>query len=260
MFGLATETGLVSPDYSVLKSITDAHIPFLLYLLKSPTIIARFVAESRGLGTGFNRLYFDRFGAIYAQLPPLAEQRQIVSFLDIKGRQVARLLRAKRQLIKLLQEQKQMLIHRAVTQGLNPDAPRKESGVAWLGEVPAHWEVVLIKTLLREIDSRSTTGKEELLSVSQYTGITPRKEKFEEGTEHITRAASLIGYKKVEVDDLVNNIMLTWNGSLGVSSYAGIVSPAYCVYRFKNNNTLPAYYHHILRTASHKDAYKIKSR
>lgn len=147
MFAIASETGLVSPDYSVLKSITNASVPFLLYLLKSPLLVARFVGESKGLGTGFNRLYFDRFGAIYAQLPPLPEQQRIVAFLDGKTRQIARLLRNKRQLIKLLTEQKQALIHRAVTQGLDPNAPRKDSGVAWLGEVPVHWELQKAKFL-----------------------------------------------------------------------------------------------------------------
>lgn len=149
MFAKASEIGLVSPDYSVLKSTTDADISFLLYLLKSPLLVARFVGESKGLGTGFNRLYFDRFGAIYAQLPPLLEQQRIVAFLDGKTRQIARLLRNKRQLIKLLTEQKQALIHRAVTQGLDADAPRKDSGVAWLGEVPAHWSVVSIGRIAR---------------------------------------------------------------------------------------------------------------
>ena len=75
-------------------------------------------------------------------LPPLPEQAAIVRYLDYVDRRVRRLVRAKRKLIALLTEQKQAIIHRAVTRGLDPDVPLKDSGVEWLGEVPEHWEVV----------------------------------------------------------------------------------------------------------------------
>ena len=74
-------------------------------------------------------------------LPPLPEQAAIVRYLDHVDRRVRRLVRAKRKLIALLTEQKQAIIHRAVTRGLDPDVPLKDSGVEWLGEVPEHWEV-----------------------------------------------------------------------------------------------------------------------
>ena len=81
-------------------------------------------------------------------LPPLPEQTAIVRYLDYVDRRVRRLVRAKRKLIALLTEQKQAIIHRAVTRGLDPDVPMKDSGVEWLGEVPGHWEVVKIKHCL----------------------------------------------------------------------------------------------------------------
>jgi len=93
-------------------------------------------------------------------------------------------------------------------EGLKPYAEYKESGQRWLGRVPAHWDVRRTKLILREVDSRSTTGKEQLLRVSQYTGVTQRK--AADGSDAPdTRAASLIGYKRVAMDDLVINIMLT---------------------------------------------------
>jgi len=140
---------------------------------------------------------------------------------------------------------------------LKPYAEYKDSGLPWLGEVPAHWNLRRLKFLLREVDSRSTDGREQLLRVSQYTGVTERKST--DGSEAPdTRAASLVGYKKVAKNDLVINIMLAWNGSLGVSRYNGIVSPAYCVYRF-GVAAVPAYYHELLRLPSYKGRIKVAS-
>jgi type I restriction enzyme, S subunit len=140
---------------------------------------------------------------------------------------------------------------------LKPYAEYKESGLPWLGQVPGHWEVRRAKFLLREVDLRSESGKEQLLRVSQYTGVTQRK--AADGSEAPdTRASSLVGYKRVQPNDLVVNIMLAWNGSMGVSRYDGIASPAYCVYRF-NENALPWYFHELLRTPAYKQRIKTAS-
>jgi type I restriction enzyme S subunit len=140
---------------------------------------------------------------------------------------------------------------------LQPYPSYKDSGLPWLGQVPQHWEMRRAKFLLREVDSRSLTGKEQLLRVSQYTGVTQRKSL--DGSESPnTRAASLIGYKRVYPNDLVINIMLAWNGSMGVSRYEGIASPAYCVYRF-NAGALPWYFHELLRTTAYKQRIKTAS-
>ena len=141
--------------------------------------------------------------------------------------------------------------------GLKPYPEYKDSGVPWLGQIPARWDVRRMKLLLREVDSRSSTGKEQLLRVSQYTGVTQRK--AIDGTDAPdTRAASLVGYKRVTPDDLVVNIMLAWNGSMGVSRYDGIASPAYCVYRFKDG-ARPWYYHELLRLPLYKGRIKTAS-
>lgn len=100
-------------------------------------------------------------------------------------------------------------------------------------------------------------GEEQLLRVSQFTGVTQRL-RAEGQTEQDTRAASLVGYKLVKPDELVINIMLAWNGSMGVSRYAGIVSPAYCVYRFKAG-LVPWYFHNLLRSPAYKARIKALS-
>lgn len=126
---------------------------------------------------------------------------------------------------------------------------------AWLGKFPAHWEVLRIKNLFREVDIRSETGSEELLSVSHYTGVTLKRESLENEDDHLTNAESLVGYKLVQKGDLVINIMLAWNGSLGISPYNGITSPAYCVYRIKGNNN-PEYFGYLFSTNLFKAEFR----
>ncbi len=141
---------------------------------------------------------------------------------------------------------------------LKPYPAYKDSGLPWLGRIPAHWDLRRLKFLLGEVDSRSVDGKEQLLRVSQYSGITQRKSQ-DGSDEPDTRAKSLVGYKRVAPDDLVINIMLAWNGSLGVSRYEGIASPAYCVYRFRSG-ALPQFYDQMLRLPIYKGRIKVASR
>ncbi len=136
-----------------------------------------------------------------------------------------------------------------------PEYRTAEGG--WVGEIPKHWAVRRMKYALREIDSRSTTGKEQLLRISQYTGVTQRRA-ADGSDEADTRASSLVGYKRVKPDDLVINIMLAWNGSMGVSRFDGIASPAYCVYRF-GHNVHPWYFHYLLRSSAYKARIKASS-
>jgi type I restriction enzyme S subunit len=227
MFGAGAIDGLVSPDYAVFEVLGGHEIKLVLEQLKTPDLVGQFALESKGIGSGFNRLYTDRFGPIPISLPPPAEQAAIVRFLDWANGRLERAIRAKRKVIELLNEQKQAIIHRAVTRGLDPSVPLKPSGIPWLGDIPQHWEVRRAKYLYREVDERSADAREELLSVSHITGVTPRSQK------NITmfKAASYAGHKLCRPGDLVVNTMWAWMGALGVSIHAGIISPAYAVYR-----------------------------
>lgn len=138
---------------------------------------------------------------------------------------------------------------------LTADVKYKKTGLDWMPEVPEHWEVLRIKNLFQEMDSRSETGSEELLSVSHYTGVTLKRESLENEDDHLTNAESLVGYKLVQQGDLVINIMLAWNGSLGISPYNGITSPAYCVYRIKGNNN-PEYFGYLFTTNLFKAEFR----
>ncbi|MCA9905787.1 MAG: restriction endonuclease subunit S, partial [Anaerolineae bacterium] len=207
------------------------------------------------LGTQLN-LNTDTVGNIVMGYPPPDEQAAIVRFLDAADRRIRRYIRAKQKLIKLLNEQKQAIIQRAVTRGLDTNVPMKDSGIEWLGEIPAHWESKRAKYYFREVDIRSTTGQEELLSVSHITGVTPRSQK----NVTMFKSASYVGSKICQSGDLVINTMWAWMGAMGVSLQTGIVSPSYGVYRPKNGSDfLPGYLDSLLRTKPYVSEYVCRS-
>ena len=139
---------------------------------------------------------------------------------------------------------------------LKPYSAYADSGQEWLGPVPAHWSALRAKCLFREVDERSTTGKEELLSVSHLTGVTPRRLK----TVTMFLAESNVGHKVCRPGDLVINTLWAWMGALGVTRHTGIVSPAYGVYRpIDGSGMLPAYADHLLRTPLYAAEYQRRS-
>ena len=187
--------------------------------------------------------------------PPLPEQTAIVRYLDHADRRIRRYVGAKRKLIALLVEEKQAVINQAVTRGLDPNVRLKPSGVEWLGDVPEHWEVRRAKFFYREVDERSTTGTEELMSVSHITGVTPRKK-----TVTMFLAESNIGYKLCRSGDIVINTMWAYMAALGVARQNGLVSPSYGVYRPLDNEWLDHdYINSLLRTEAYRANYLIRS-
>ena len=108
---------------------------------------------------------------------------------------------------------------------------------------PARWPMRRGKQLFEVVDNRSEDGTEELLSVSHITGITPRSQK----NVTMFKSESLVGYKRCEVGDIAANTMWTWQGAIGVSDYAGVVSPAYNVYRQRESTYNPRYLDFLLR-------------
>ena len=151
MFAASEHEGLVSPDYSVFSATTPLELRFFEQLFKTPIVVDQFAQASKGIGSGFNRLYTPDFGAIPIAVPPLSEQATIVRFLDHADRRIRRYIHSKQKLITLLEEQKQAIIHRAVTRGLDPNARLKPSGLEWLGDVPEHWEVRRAKAICSTI-------------------------------------------------------------------------------------------------------------
>jgi type I restriction enzyme S subunit len=217
--------GIISPAYTVLRPRNNFHPRYFERYFKSSAFISRLTLFVTGIREGQN-IDYERLSRAFVPLPPPEEQAAIVRFLDWANGRLERAIRAKRKVIALLNEQKQTIIHRAVTRGLDTSVPLKHSGIPWLGDIPAHWEVMRIKYLLHEVDKRSISGSEPLLSMRMHHGLVLF-------TEHFTRppqAATLIGFKIVRPGQFVINRMQAGNGVIFASNLTGLVSPDYAVF------------------------------
>ena len=147
--GIAPVDGLVSPAYVVARPFAETDAAYYAYVFRTAAYMREVDTFSRGIVPDRNRLYWESFKQMPSVYPPLDEQRLIVRFLDWHGGQTAKLIRAKKKIIALLNEQKQAIIHRAVTRGLDPNVRLKPSSIPWLGDVPKGWEVKRLKWAMR---------------------------------------------------------------------------------------------------------------
>jgi len=148
-FGVSAYDGVCSPVYVVLEPSQPKSLRFLRWIFDNPGF--REVAQSFGNGILAHRaaIGWDELKAMWIGVPPLAEQAAIAAFLDGETAKIDGLVAEQKRLIALLKEKRQAIISHTVTKGLNPDAPMKDSGIEWLGEIPAHWEVGPVKRCAR---------------------------------------------------------------------------------------------------------------
>ena len=187
-------------------------------------------------------------------LPPLHEQAAIVRYLDHADRRIRRYVDAKRKLIALLEEEKQAVIHRAVTRGLAPNVPLKPSGVEWLGDVPEHWGIMRARFLLKEVDIRSTTGKETHLSMSQALGLVPSRL-----VEQSLISDSYVGGKVCREGDLVLNRLKAHLGVFALVRQAGVISPDYSVFR-RRSSSMMEYYEKVFRLPALRTELRVRAK
>ena len=254
--GISDYDGIVSPAYVILEPKNKAYSKFFHYLFRTKQFIIEADRYSYGLADDMNSLRYEHFKTIYSPVPPQEEVERIAGFLDERTAAIDAAIAKKERLLALLAEQKAILINTAVTRGLDPHASLKDSGIPWLGQIPAHWEVKRAKYIFHEVDERSQTGQEELLSVSHVTGVTPRAEK----NVYMFMAEDYAGSKICRKNDLVINIMWAWMGALGISDRMGIVSPSYGVYRQQRQGIFNSWYlEHLLRSAQYVAEYNRRS-
>ena len=237
----ASANGACTGELLVLRPKSTTQDYLFYYLLARDFIN---IVNSSTYGAKMPRANWEFIGNLPLQLPPLDEQRAITTFLDRETERIDSLIAKKDRQIGLLQEKRAALISHVVTKSLSPNAKMRDSGVEWLGEIPEHWKIQRAKVLFKEINERSSTGQEELLTVSHITGVTRRSEK----NVNMFMAESLEDYKKCKPGDLVINTMWAWMGAMGIAAEAGIVSPSYNVYRFRNNDQEPWFYDYLFRT------------
>ena len=180
---------------------------------------------SLATGGGQPNISQDILRSLRVAIPVLLHQAQIVSFLDHQTSTIDDLIAEQKRLIELLQEKKQAVISHAVTKGLNPDAPMKESGVEWLGEVPEHWEVKRVRRIF-EIKKRIVGELGfEVLSITQQ-GIKVRDPESNEGQVSMDYSK----YQLVNTGDFAMNHMDLLTGFVDISSRLGVTSPDYRVF------------------------------
>lgn len=197
---------------------------FLLRCLQSKTLRIQLELAANGI-TRFG-IPKNAIGSMALPVPPTSIQQAIAHYLDRETAAIDTLIAAKQRLLDLLVEKRRAIIAEAVMRGLNPGAPLRASGIDWLGDIPAHWELERSRWLFQERDERSETGEEEMLTVSHLTGVTPRSEK----DVNMFEAETTAGYKLCFAGDLVINTLWAWMGAMGTARVDGIVSPAYNVY------------------------------
>jgi type I restriction enzyme S subunit len=153
--GVSDSDGKGTPVYSVCEPVLGVDAHYYAYTIREMARSQWIQALARGIRERSTDFRFDDFGSQLVPLPPLPEQAAIVRFLDYMDRRVRRYIRAKQKLVKLLEEQKQVIIHQAVTRGLDPNVRLKPSGVEWLGDVPEHWKLVQLRRLISLVTSGS---------------------------------------------------------------------------------------------------------
>ena len=189
-------------------------------------------------------------------LPAIDEQQKIADFLDRKCAEIDSVIEKTKATIEEYKKLKQSIITEAVTKGIRPNRSVKDSGIEWIGEIPAEWNVVRIKNLFDYRNERNDRPLEEVNLISLYTDLGVVQHSDLEATTG-NKASNADGYKLVYEDDIVVNIILCWMGAIGRSAYTGVTSPAYDVYSPKEG-TNTKFYHHLFRTQGFSgDCYKV---
>lgn len=213
-------------DFYVFRCKDEENTKYILQLFLSHEFTG--ITNASTYGARMPRVSSSFILSLNFPLPPLAEQRAIVSYLDGKVGQIDTYIAKQTQQIELLKELKQAVIANAVTKGIandnNHHTKLKQSGISWIGEIPEHWEVKKLRHLIN-ITSIKNHPNEVLLSVVREQGVIVRDLDADDNHNYIPE--DLSGYKLIKEGQFVINKMKAWQGSYAVSPYRGIVSPAY---------------------------------
>jgi len=251
---LTNNIGFGSTEFHVLRPTQEVLAEFIYYLTNSSTFRDLGVASMQG-SAGQQRVPTKFVANFLSPLPSIEEQREISDYIKFMSHKINRFIRNKRSFIKLINEQKQVIISQAVTRGLNPETSLKPSGIPYLGDVPIGWKTTRLKYLFAEVDDRSTTGTETLFSLRMHRGLVPHVEVSNNPID----SAKLIGFKRVKPPEIVMNRMRASIGMFGVTHSPGIVSPDYAI--FKQIADLdPGYYLHLFKVPLMSARFRIESR
>ena len=251
--GLSHERGIVTSAYVTLRK-RDASLnsQFFYYLIHSYDVRKGFYGMGAGVRQGLN---FTGIRKIMLTLPSSGEQRRIAIFLGEKTNQIDTLIANVQTQIEKLKSYKQSLIAEVVTRGMDPSAPMQDSGIEWLGKIPAHWKKIKHKSLFKNVSIKGH-GNATVLSLYRDYGIIPKDSR--EDNYNVT-SMDTDSYKFVLPNDLVINKMKAWSGSLAISDYEGIVSPAYYTCKINYQYVTKRFIHHYLRNKYLVGVYEMYS-
>ncbi|HAS6239445.1 TPA: restriction endonuclease subunit S [Vibrio vulnificus] len=228
--------GIVSPAYFVYEPFkhTESIVypKYVHYLLRHPIYITQYMSRSKGIRVNQWDLDPESFQSIELLLPLKEEQQKIINFLDYETAKIDTLIDKQEKLIELLKEKRQAVISNAVTKGLNPDVPMKDSGVEWLGDVPEHWAIIPLKHLCR-FSGGGTPTKDNLIywtngtipwvspkdmksqRVTQTTDYITEKAVVESSTNYVDSGALLMvvrsGILQRTIPVAINDVVVTLN-------------------------------------------------
>ena len=252
--GISPLDGSVSLINIILTPRTAMHPGYYNWLFHTTLFADEFYKWGHGIVADLWTTRWQEMKSITVPVPEYAEQERIAAFLDAECAEIDAVLEKTRASIEEYKKLKQAIITQAVTKGIRGDRPMKDSGIEWIGDIPAEWDVIRVKQLLKERNERSKEGKEEPLSVSQKVGLVPTK--FLESIPNM--ASSFVGAKLAYVDDLVFNKLKAHLGVFSVSRYDGLVSPDYAVYCSTGKSNLK-YLEYIFKTPQCIGEFRKKS-
>lgn len=227
--GMSKYFGAFSQVYLVYKPRTSQiNINYYSYIFSNPSFYKSLIKYCTGIMELRESLNKEDFKKLILPFPDYQTQTAIVEYLDRKTALIDQAIGIKQKQIELLKERRQILIHKTVTSGLNPNTKMKDSGVEWIGEIPYGWEVKRLKYILIERNERSVTGSEPLFMMSQIHGLVVRADYHEKAEVANTSEGNKIVYK----NDLVFNKLKAHLGVFFKSTidFNGLVSPDYAVY------------------------------
>ena len=201
-----------------------------------------------GSGTTFKEISANTFANIKLPMPPIQEQKRIVGFLDAKCVEIDALTADIQTQIDTLEQYKRSVITEAVTKGLNPDAEMKDSGIEWIGEIPATWDIIRGKYLLKYLQ-KPVKEDDGVITCFRDGEVTLRSNRREDG---FTMSDKEIGYQGIDAGDLVVHGMDGFAGAIGISDSRGKASPVLNVMDTKQNKRYIMYY---LRSMAYSDVF-----
>ena len=239
--------GVVSPAYQVFYPVVKVARGYYKYLFKDSGFIEKMNSYTMTLRDGKNIAFAD-FGNTYIPCPPVDEQQRIADFLDTKCAEIDALTADIQTQIDTLEQYKRSVITETVTKGLNPNAEMKDSGIQWIGNMPAHWDVVRGKYILHYMQ-KPVREDDGVITCFRDGEVTLRSNRREEG---FTMSDKEIGYQGIDVGDLVVHGMDGFAGSIGISDSRGKASP---VLNVLDTDQCKRYIMYYLRSMAYSDVF-----